>query len=240
MQIGYIYIIQNMINGKYYLGSTKNVQVRKTKHFRELRNNSHHSILLQRAVNKYGIENFEFIIIETSFNYFKREQELLDNLNFKDSYNVSSSATGGDFITNHPNRLQLIANATEILKNAPRPEPRFGKDNPNWKGGISLSNCKKCNIEIKGNNSHCSKCYFELRDISGNKNPFYGKKHSEEFKKQMSESRKGKYNENQCKPVIINDIEYYSASEAARCLNVSTATIANRINNSKFPNYKYK
>ena len=233
MQIGYIYIIQNMINGKYYLGSTKNVQVRKTKHFRELRNNSHHSILLQRAVNKYGIENFEFIIIETSFDYFKREQELLDNLDFKDSYNVSSSATGGDFITNHPNRLQLIANATEVLKNAPRPKPKFGSDNPNWRGGKTFC---VCGSRINSNTLVCAKC----RIRTGENNPFYGKKHSEEFKKQMSELRKGKYNEKQCKPVIIDDIEYYSASEAARQLSVVTATIINRINNEKFPNYKYK
>lgn len=233
MQIGYIYIIQNMINGKYYLGSTKNVNKRKVRHFRELKNNSHHSILLQRAVNKYGIENFEFIIIETSFDYFKREQELLNNLNFKDSYNISSSATGGDFITNHPNRLQLIANATEILKNAPRPEPKFGSDNPNWKGGKTFC---KCGSRIGSYTESCIKC----QDKTGKNNPFYGKKHSEEFKKQMSELRKGKYNENQCKPVIIDNIEYYSASEAARQLNVVTATIINRINNNKFQNYKYK
>lgn len=240
MQIGYIYIIQNMINGKFYLGSTINLNKRKLKHFRELRKNSHHSILLQRAVNKYGIENFKFIIIETSFNHIEREQELLDKLNFKNMYNVSVCATGGDFIKNHPNRKEIIKRATEVLKNAPRPKPKFGKENPNWKGGISISNCKKCNTEINGNNTYCSKCYFELRDISGNKNPFYDKKHSEEFKKQMSESRKGKFNENQCKKVIINNIEYYSASEAARQLNVVTATILNRIRNKNFPNYNYK
>lgn len=233
MQIGYIYIIQNMINGKYYLGSTKNVQQRKVRHFRELKNNSHHSILLQRAVNKYGIENFEFIIIETCFNYINREQQLINKINFKDSYNVSSTATSGDFITNHPNRLEIITQAITNLKNAPRPEPRFGEDNPNWRGGKTFC---KCGNRINSYTKTCSKC----QDKTGKNNPFYGKKHSEELKQRLSEERKGIYNGPQEKVVIIDNIEYKSVSEAARQLNVVAATIINRIRNKNFPNYKYK
>lgn len=55
-----IYIIQNKINNKFYLGSTVNFINRRRTHLRELKSNKHHCIALQRAVNKYGLINFEF------------------------------------------------------------------------------------------------------------------------------------------------------------------------------------
>lgn len=106
---GYIYIIRNRINGKFYLGSTNNYHKRKLRHFNKLKKQKHHSIYLQRAFNKYSEKNFEFIIIETCYDYLKREQYLFDNvINFKDSYNISKSATGGNLISNHPNRREII------------------------------------------------------------------------------------------------------------------------------------
>ena len=50
-----IYSITNLINGKMYIGSTVNTNVRWLKHKRELLNGTHHSNKLQRAFNKYGV-----------------------------------------------------------------------------------------------------------------------------------------------------------------------------------------
>lgn len=235
MEIGYIYLIKNKINGKFYLGSTKNLHKRKLKHFRDLKNQKHHSIYLQRSYNKYGIDNFDFIIIETSFNYLQREQELLNQIDFSDSYNISICATGGNFIHNHPEKDRLIKEATERLKNAPRPKPRYGELNSNWRGGKTFC---KCGTRINSNSNSCIKC----KKMSGENNHFYGKTHSEESKEKIRQKHFGKYNGNQEKIVIIENIEYKSLSEASRVLEINASTILFRIksNNKKFTNYNYK
>jgi len=234
---GYIYIIRNSINGKFYIGSSKNYHVRKLKHFNDLRKNKHHSIHLQRAFNKYSEENFEFIIIETCYNHLKREQYLFDNvINFKNTYNVSKSATGGNLIYNHPNKDNIIKKATESLLKAPKSLPRFGKTNSNWRGGWKTF-CK-CGTKIQATASTCTKCH----DKSGKNNPFYGKTHSEETKLKHSNFMKGKYHGKQERSVLIENIEYKSVSYAAKQFNVCAATIIHRIKskNVKFNNYFYK
>ena len=94
---GYIYIIENLINGKYYIGSTYQLKRRQRLHFKELLERRHHSRKLQNAYNKYGKENFQFIILEkitgTNDDLRDKEQWYLDNC-FGD-YNISKSSRGG-------------------------------------------------------------------------------------------------------------------------------------------------
>jgi group I intron endonuclease len=61
-----IYAIKNKINGKMYIGSSYNIKQRFTAHKSALKNNNHRNKHLQNAWNKYGEDNFEFIIIEHS------------------------------------------------------------------------------------------------------------------------------------------------------------------------------
>ena len=84
-----IYKITNQINGKFYIGSSKDLSRRKKDHFRLLKKGINHSILLQRAVNKYGLDNFIFeIIAECSEELlFTIEQKLVDEL--KPEYNIA-------------------------------------------------------------------------------------------------------------------------------------------------------
>lgn len=60
-----IYKIENKVNGKIYIGSTvRPFYIRKYEHLSSLRDNIHYNSYLQRSFNKYGEDNFEFIIIE--------------------------------------------------------------------------------------------------------------------------------------------------------------------------------
>lgn len=60
-----IYKIVNLVNGKVYVGQTKErFQRRYWLHQWKLRNGSHDNSYLQRAWDKYGEENFSFEIIE--------------------------------------------------------------------------------------------------------------------------------------------------------------------------------
>jgi len=63
IKISGIYVIQNNINGKCYIGSAKDIKDRWRIHLNLLRRNEHHSILLQRSFNKYGEKAFNFEII---------------------------------------------------------------------------------------------------------------------------------------------------------------------------------
>ncbi len=58
-----VYVIRNLINKNFYLGSTTCDKRRWYTHKLELRNQRHDNIRLQRAWNKYGAENFEFELI---------------------------------------------------------------------------------------------------------------------------------------------------------------------------------
>lgn len=60
----YYYKIENRIDGKCYIGITTQPSQRKRRHFKMLTEKQHFNPKLQAAVNKYGIENFEFEILE--------------------------------------------------------------------------------------------------------------------------------------------------------------------------------
>lgn len=89
-----VYQIVNELNGKRYIGSSKNIHERIQHHRSELRRNCHHSPHLQNAYNKYGENKFYFSILETCENVRDTilflEQKYLD---LNPEYNVSTCAT---------------------------------------------------------------------------------------------------------------------------------------------------
>lgn len=96
MEIG-IYKIRNTINGKIYVGSSKELLSRWRHHVNSLKRGDHHSRHLQRAWDKYGEHSFKFEIIEYTEESMlvEREQYYLDTLNPCDrhiGYNVAPTA----------------------------------------------------------------------------------------------------------------------------------------------------
>src|SRR4051812_49289219 len=78
MRASGVYAILNIFDGKIYIGSSIYVKSRFAWHHRALINNKHHSILLQRAYNKYGNDNFIFFVIEITEDLLIREQYWMD------------------------------------------------------------------------------------------------------------------------------------------------------------------
>ena len=59
-----IYCIENIVNGKKYIGLTNDLARRKREHFNLLRNGEHENRHLQNAWNQYHENSFEFYVIE--------------------------------------------------------------------------------------------------------------------------------------------------------------------------------
>jgi group I intron endonuclease len=95
-----IYVIQNLINHKIYIGSAIDLKRRWNAHILNLRKNDHCNVYLQNAWNKYGEENFIFWILEVVKDkaiLFEREQfylNLFQTYSFG-IYNVCLAAGGG-------------------------------------------------------------------------------------------------------------------------------------------------
>jgi group I intron endonuclease len=60
---GYVYAIENTVNGHRYIGSTTNYKSRWHTHRSTLRRGVHHSFILQKAWGKYGAQAFEFKLL---------------------------------------------------------------------------------------------------------------------------------------------------------------------------------
>jgi group I intron endonuclease len=89
-----VYVIRNKTNGHFYIGSTTNLRQRKDQHLWGLRANRHHNPHLQNAWNKYGEENFEFLVTEVVIaadDIVAVEQRWIDGFDAvarKDCYNL--------------------------------------------------------------------------------------------------------------------------------------------------------
>lgn len=64
LKVSGIYCIENVVNYKVYIGSSKNIYQRLLKHFALLRHNKYENAYLQNAWNKYGEFSFEWSVIE--------------------------------------------------------------------------------------------------------------------------------------------------------------------------------
>lgn len=83
-----IYKITNIVNKKFYIGSSIDIIERWRVHRRDLRKGTKNNKKFQRAWNKYKEVNFKFEIIEICEikDLFKREQYYLDTLLFAQEY----------------------------------------------------------------------------------------------------------------------------------------------------------
>lgn len=252
----YIYEIRNIKTNKRYIGRTKELEKRKARHFRELRQGKHHCIYLQRSYNKYGEENFIFNKIDERESFediCKLEEEYINNPN-EELYNVSKNSTGGDNISHNPNREEIIKKMSIASKKkwedrTPEERERFsnnlkGEKNPNYKNrgensplyGIPFTEEHKRKISEAQKNKPLTekqKANLQhLREINLGREPWNkGKKLkplSQECKEKISKALKGKPSTN-VRKVCCEGILFKSLKQAGDYYGISSNGIIIRI-----------
>lgn len=97
---GIIYRVTNLINGKVYIGQTRQgLSIRKAHHIRDYNNKSHESIVLYKAFRKYGLESFKWEAIDTAGDITElNEKEIewieIHGANKGKGYNMTSGGQG--------------------------------------------------------------------------------------------------------------------------------------------------
>ena len=93
-----IYMIKNKVNNKCYIGQSINIINRWYGHKNSLRHNTHGNKHLQNAWNKYGEDNFEFIVLEECKEDELNDKEIywISKLGGNESPDLYNYRAGGD------------------------------------------------------------------------------------------------------------------------------------------------
>ena len=171
-----IYMIKNILDGKVYIGSTKKFTDRFHQHRGKLRGNKHFCIHLQRAWNRDGEKNFVFEILEVCpiEKLIEREQFYMDSI--KDKYNMS-------LIAGEPPKERSLKTRKKIGEAHKKRNKELNIINPFAGRSWSEPELKESLDVMKNKLSE---------RMSGDKNPFYKKSHSEKTKQFLSKRLKGR------------------------------------------------
>ena len=176
-----IYEIRNNLNGKVYVGSSIDIERRWTEHRRALRNGQHQNVHLQRSWAKYGEDAFVFSILELveSDTLVSTEQRYLDDYFGDDCYNMGQSAAApmrGRTHTGQARRkMSKAGKGRKFSKEHKRKisEAMMGELNHMWGKHPSEETLRKMSKAHLG------------------KQTTLGYRHTDETRRQMSESHKG-------------------------------------------------
>lgn len=183
-----IYEIRNTVTGQRYIGSSATMQRRMNAHIKMLEKNTHHSIKLQRAYNKYGRASFTFnvLVIVDQDEKLQTEQRLLDICaeHGENLYNIAICAKSSPMgLVRSPKQCKQISDRLIGNKYAV--------------GYKHTEETKQIMSDThKGNQYNKGRIYTqEYRDNmskikKGKPNGLLGKTHSPETKLKMSESHK--------------------------------------------------
>jgi group I intron endonuclease len=189
--LGGLYVIQNMVNGKFYVGSAKNFWKRWVLHRHLLNNNKHHSPYLQNSWNKYGEEAFTFLPLQCVADKQERlklEQHFLDTL--KPEYNGSPTATSCEGIV----RSEATREKLRVAMRDPKRLARITEMGKQPKSEEHKKNISEAHIGMKASEETCAKLReaWKSRRQKMIENPKPKRIVSEETKQKQSFAKKGK------------------------------------------------
>lgn len=173
-----IYQIENLLNGRCYIGGSTRVFHRKNCHLYDLSIHKHPSKVMQEDYDKYGKDVFQFSILEwvEKSNLIQAEQNWIDKLHPAYNTNIIAGNVIPPSARTPKAKRKISETIKELWKN---PEYAEKHRHPrNWKDGIPNRKGVKLTQEQK---EHLSKIN------SGKNNPNYGTHRTDEFKKILGE-----------------------------------------------------
>lgn len=193
-----IYAIENIVNGKKYIGKTGWDFIRRWRqHKSELRGNYHSNKYLQKSWNKYGEKCFEFYIIEECEDNLLNEKEKyyieLYGTKAPNGYNMNDGGDGG-FRPDEETRARMSEKAKKRnpISEVTRRRMSISQKNREPMSEETREKLRKANKgKIGKKPSPETKIKLSLAQ-SGEKNGFYGKKHSHETKEKIGLSSRGR------------------------------------------------
>lgn len=175
-----IYKITCTANGKFYIGRTVDYRKRIRQHMNDMIRHDHKNPIIQGCYDKYGVDSFEFELIEPmdvdSETMIQREQELLDRyIGTENCMNVNRSADVFCDVPFTEERRAKIAMARKGKKGKPKTEEqKLHMHNVMMGHKLSEETKRKISESHKGkklSEEHKQK----LRQYRGEKSYWYGK-----------------------------------------------------------------
>lgn len=183
-----IYKIKNKINNKVYIGQSVNIRQRWRNH-RTIGKRKNPQLLLYRAMQKYGIENFDFEIVEECLKEDLDEKEIYwinfyDSTNKELGYNLTNGGMGGTHVekilnAEEVNKIKELLLATSLLQT--QIAKLYGVSQQlisDINNGLSWyvkntsypirprynSTCKNCGVKVSTGKNICFSCYQLARE----------------------------------------------------------------------------
>ena len=242
-----VYKISNNLcpEGKYYIGYSCHIRRRWNNHKRELKNGKHINMYLQRAYIKYGAECFTYEILhecETKEEGQEYETSYLQDLTIRDKlYNTVYKSVGGDTITHHPNREEILRK-NKILRQL-HPQTSYRKDAPIVVDGINYTGITEAGKILNILPTTINNRIYSSSPKFINYHFLDEKKQTEALNKGLIriENRKEKHKEfstGKGVPILIDNIYYLSMRDAAKVLNIGRDAISKRVKSKKYQNYQ--
>jgi group I intron endonuclease len=212
-----IYKITNKINKKYYIGSACDLYKRYKEHNSALISNRHHNKQLTRFVNKYGIDNLEFDLLEECpiERLELREQYYISNNKnlFNETVDVKACNRGKKLSEEHKQRISESIKVKGI-KRSKETKQKMSDAKIGNKINLGRVQSEETKKKISNNIERNQKISKALKGRIVN-----WIKHSDETKQKIREKNK---NNNNCKKIIQLDLknniikEWSSIAEASR------------------------
>ncbi len=138
-----IYLLENTVNGKVYVGSSSNLRQRRRAHTSDLKKDTHWNEHLGRAVMCYGFNAFHFCVLEycSSEDLLIREDWWMELLRSRDSqygYNIRTAERHG-IAEETKRKLSLIRKGKPLSQEHRERLSAAKKGKPGNRKGVTLT-----------------------------------------------------------------------------------------------------
>ena len=201
-KIACVYLIENLTNGKKYIGQTVNFYRRKVGHKYDSKIST---TPLYNAIRKDEWENFEFIILikdhTINYNFLDFWEcyfiNLFDTLNRGKGYNLESGGNLNKVFTEEAkknmSKVKLGKKMSEETKEKLR-ELNLGENNAFYGKKHKDESIQKMREKQLGKTLSEETKQKIKKSTTGDKNHFYGKKHTDKVKNKIKEHHKNNEN----------------------------------------------